>query len=144
MVTQSPSEQIVPFGQTVFNPPTSQQSGLPGGQHSPAPLSTEPDGQHTGAPDFVTTTRSLGQQFLLPGAPRIVAQNSSGLQHLLPATITQHRPALAQQSVPHLSFGFLHVQIPFTHVSVRLSQHFALDVVKQQLVPRLQHVPPFG
>jgi hypothetical protein len=65
-------------------------------------------------------SRPLGQQFLLPGAPAIVAQNSFGLQHLSPAAILQQSPF--GQHVPLQSVLGFGQQVPPTHASVALQQ----------------------
>ena len=127
---------MVPFAHVL----APQQAGVPGGQQAPFPLSTVPDGQHTGAPDAVTTIRDVAQQFLLPGAPTMVPQTSPCLQHfLLPAVVEQQRDG-SQHSSPQLTLPFgqhfpfeqtsvfeqhseepqsvvvgLHAQLPFTH-----------------------------
>ena len=64
--------------------------------------------------------RALGQQFLFPGAPAIVAQNSPCLQQVFPLTISQQSP-LSQQ-VPAQSVFVFGQHVPPTHISVVL-QH---------------------
>jgi hypothetical protein len=51
-----------------------QQLGVPAGQQAPFPLSTVPDGQHTGAPDAVTTIRDVAQHRRRQRASEVVEE----------------------------------------------------------------------